>query len=424
MTLKYWRLAFGLAILQGILLYIRISETWFTSDDFVNFEIVQLKSFGWDYLTYSAYFQIVPGFRLFYTIYWHLFGLNFNGFIGFALLLSAASTIAFVAVGYRLGLDETLVGCGGLLYVGLPQQLSSYLWMTAALHEMPALCAVLWAIYVLLGEKPRSRFWGAALYGVSLLFTPKAVFGVLFISVLLTHKYLMQGCDIKKAARKTMVTMLWFVPVLALYAPAFHKMTGAGSYLGAYLSTQLGFMARAYSEGTIATTFGLGLIGPHRYATRSMVAAAVLGVALIAALGVRADKRKRVLWAGLFVYVGLAMFSICLQRAWVEGELGGATSRYNVHNAVFLLIVLMLTLAAVTSKVGKAMIVVVTMAVALNVYVQRDNVYYGWMRPQIVKYFVHNYQISGIPSGVVHKEVMWAWMRPYNEARLFNLLLK
>lgn len=420
MSSKEWRLTTGLVVVQSLVIWLRIQDTWFTGDDFMNMEIYKTEGLTMGYLLHPVFGQLVPGFRLLYAAYSELFGLNIAAYVVYVMLVSAATVAGLVAVSSRLKLSEVVTACGGLIYTCLLQHTHSYRWMAAAFHTLLPLCLTVWALYLLLGESPRRGIWVALMYAVGMLFTPKMVFSIVFLASVLTYAELRQGCRVLGAAKRALRPMVWLIPVVAGYGLLMTMM-----YMKPHLANGLGvkvrFVWQSILDGTMAGTLGLGAVGPHRFRESSVMFVGIGVVALVIA-SIWADGRKGILWAGLMVYLVSAMGSVARYRAGWDDPMAATWGRYNVENATFFLLVMMVVMSDLSlGKVARVVMVLGTLLVVLNLNAQSDHANYWWMRPDTARSYVRLVQAHGMADDdIVPSWVMAPHLAPYNRGEYFS----
>lgn len=414
-----------LAVLQAVLIYVRVHKSTLFSDDFLNFELYDERGFNLRYLFLDVFGQIAPGYRAVQALTFELFGPNFAAAATIIGCVSVACTILLAGLWERLGASGWAIICGLLIFIGLPQFTQTQQWWAAAVHTIFSLAAILVSLYCIAGTS-RNRiviacFW----YGVALCFTAKVVCSPVIIgAVVYFQKSRANGGDIKKALWEACCTLVPFAVLtavylagVALYGPNIHNPKPSGALLAHYIWENV-------ATGTVAATFGMDAWG---LGIPSIVP--VLGVIALAGISIYKSRRISVLWAASLTYMLAAAVIIGLNRAGTFPD-AGATLRYGVEGSTFLVLTCVMAISSFSvPKAGQAIAVALGILTLINVQAHlRNRVLIAYPIAE-TRHFLKNLKgslakLDGerdvvIQNGMLPGSIMPSWMGSAGEIKRF-----
>jgi hypothetical protein len=431
---RRWTLALvALLVVQAAVTIWRLRSSCLFLDDFLNFMLYQDLGFTWKYLVRDVFGQVVPAFRLVQAAYFETFGPSYYGCLLLGVSLSVLSTLFFALIGERAGAPRWGIACAAVIHAFLLQYTHAQLWWSAALHTLPSLTATLASLYVLLGQdgrgpSPKGRVISALLFGLALTFTGKALFSSIVIVAVFLHLRRRESLPWRQSIGETLSALRYFVPVTAAFLILTVIYQSPLVPPPPTIGVAIDFVWKSLSDGTVAASLGLGSHGvPVPYPVGIGLPLVLVGAYM--AVTIRARRSNGILWLGLGGFIVCAQGVIAWKRAGVLGSEMARTLRYNVEDAVFLLLVCMLSSSALAlGKRAQRTAVALSVAVAIVLQLQSSKVHYDWNVAETCVY-TDNLKASVTaldhePNAVVLEArvpgtIIVDWMAPYNTMSRF-----
>lgn len=386
MNIAYMRHAFVFVIcaIQTYIILYRTSGISLFADDFLNYMQYEEHGFTVAYFLTGVFGQLVPGYRLAQGLVFNAFGVSIAGPLAIIVILSIASTLLVISIATRLDVPFPLIAAVAIVTVFLLQPTHVQLWWSTALHTLPSLVASLAAIWFLVGPNGRGpsrhgALYAAVCFAIGLSFFAKALFAaVIMFGVVLFIRW-RDGPPVFPLAWTVLKDLRYVLGVAVIYVVVVIPRLVSSPSGKPPLIDLLKYIWLSWSDGTVATTLGLGTYGVRLISYELTVAIGLIVVAAIAAASVVLNGRRAVvLWAVLAIYVCGAMATIANARAVMFG-LGSALSlRYNVENAIFLLLTTLISFSGAPMRpwppLRTAAPIVVGVVIAINLQIQSRNV--------------------------------------------------
>lgn len=441
-----WQLPILLFVVAGVLqvavVWLRAGHAFYFSDDFLNFEFFRSEGFGKRYLLHDAFGQLIPGYRAVQALMLTAFGLNYFPAFVIICALTVGYLVVVIAIGLRLGAPLPLVVAITLLLICQLHLTNAQVWWSASLCTLPGLLAVVLGLWFLVGRDGEPGDTGtaaAACFGIGLLFFSKVLFaGALYFGTLLFLRQ--RGQPIAALCRNALATIWQLRFVIAV---------GIGWSLVVYRFTNglggpkppFGMVAdtiwKSVSDGTSAALLGLGSHGALLFGSDALTAALsllVLAAVVIATFRV-AGASAAILWASYGAYLVAAMGVIAMTRALVFGSDVGRSLRYNIENANFLLLILLVAFASRSSSRRPlsaasrwAVAAAIAVPLAINLQIQSAKIPDPWDVATVRRYvdtlsrsvteISRNKQVVILDEPAPEK-IVPAWMAPLNQYRYF-----
>ncbi|SEW16669.1 hypothetical protein SAMN04515660_2725 [Luteibacter sp. 329MFSha] len=413
--------------LQAVVIYVRVHKSSLFSDDFLNFAIFDESGLTISYLLRDVFGQVAPGYRLVQGIVFRLFGPSFIATATIIAALSMTCSALLAGIARRLGASNPAIAAGLLIFIGLPQFTQTQQWWAAAVHTIFSLTAILAASYCLAGSHRHRIALGTFWFGIALGFTAKVVCSPVILAAIAFYREWRVVREFVPALREALraivpvaaLTALYMVG-LAVFGPQLGNAHPSASLLATYVWTNL-------VKATIGASFGLDAWG---FDLPGWVSA--LGMILFAGWSIQKDRGLALLWGATLIYVLASAAIIGWNRAGTFPD-AGATLRYGVEGATFLVLGLMLGISSL--QLGRAAIFV-TLLIATLVLINtqahlRNRVLIAYPIDETRSYIRHLKaslrQLKGrrdvvILQGTVPESIMPAWMAPFGDvSRLLHL---
>jgi hypothetical protein len=436
------------AVLQVVIVYVRTGHTYYFADDFLNFEIFRQERFSRSYFLRDVFGQLVPGYRAVQGVMFKAFGLNYFPALAVICALTVGSLLVTIAIGRRLRASLPLVIAISLPLIFQLQTTNAQLWWSTSLHSLPGLFAVLLGLWFLVGRDGRPEdhgaYAGAVCFGAGLMFFSKVMFsGAIYFGILLFLRQ--QGQPASALVRNALATLrqLRFVILVAIgWSVVLSQLTDSLSVPKPPFDVVVATIWKSISDGTLAALLGLGSHGALLFGSYELtiaVSSIVFAAVVIATFRV-AGRYAAILWSCYAVYVVAAMGAIAITRAQHFGSDVGRSLRYNIENATFLLLILLVAFAArpsadrpqsYPSRRAATVGVVLAVLVSINLQVQSRKLPDHWNVAAVRSYVdalshslaemrgKENVTISDEP---VPDYILLPWMAPYNQYRFFMTL--
>jgi hypothetical protein len=440
-------LVLSAALLQILVVYLRIKHTYYIADDFLNFEIYRQQHFTRAYLLRDVFGQLLPGYRAGQALVFKAFGLNYLAALTIICALSAGSLVMMILIGVRLGASTALIIAICLPFIFQLQMTHAELWWAASLASLPGLFATLLGLWFLIGRdgKPNDdgAIAGALCFAAGLMFFSKVVFSAaIYFGVLLFLRQRERPVsELFKNARAA-IWQLRFVILVALgWAIVVNYLTNALGAPKPPLSVIIETLWKSLSDGTLAAMLGLGTNGALLFGSYEWTIVATFAVfaTIVIATFWSAGPAAAILWACNGLYLVAAMGTIALTRAPAFGSDTGRWLRYNIENATFLLLLLLVACAASSSsrgpwsRLGSITGIAFAIALSANLIVQsrnlKDHGDVAAARAYVTALTRSLREIAGrqnvtLADGPVPQQILSDWMGlyPYNQLRYFITL--
>lgn len=424
---NYRRLVIAMLALQAVVIYVRVHKSSLFSDDFLNFAIFDESGLTIGYLLKDVFGQVAPGYRLVQGIVFRLFGPSFIATATIIAALSITSSALLAGIARRLGAGNPAIAAGLLIFIGLPQFTQTQQWWAAAVHTIFSLTAILAAGYCLAGSHRHRIALGTFWFGVALCFTAKVVCSPVVLAAIVFYRQWRLVPEFTPALRETVraivpvaVLTALYMAGLAAFGPHLGNPHPSASLLATYIWTNL-------AKATIGASFGLDAWG---FDLPGWVPA--LGMLLFAGWSIRKDRGLASIWAATLIYVLASAAIIGWNRAGTFPD-AGATLRYGVEGATFLVLSLMLGISSLhLGRLATFVTLLIAALALINTQAHlRNRVLIAYPIDETRSYIRHLKvslrQLKGqrdvvVLEGTVPESIMPAWMAPFGDvSRLLHL---